>query len=386
MKASKTDVIIVSLATFIVFFQGFMVAPLLPELAHFFGTTVRHISFIEPVYLLGYGLFTLVYAPLSDRYGRFKVIALSLILFIGFSICSIFVTNVVQLILCRFLTGISAAGIAPTTISWISNRFVYKERGYALGIFFGCMAGGMAFGSSTGALLAGLIGWRYLFLWVAVAGTTVLCLNIVLRERLYPKPTSTEQRASVFAAFSATLSMPRAKGTYGFVFLNGLFHSGVFAWLGVYFFQFYHLSERGIGLALLGYGIPGLLLGSVLGRVADRIGRKKIIPLGMILGGLTVIVLSFVPNLAIAGLLVTVLSLSFDLSHPSLAVVVTSFNQKNAGGATGLFAFFLFLGYGLGSLLFSLLIPIGFIQTLWIFGAIAVLEAIIAWYFFKNED
>ncbi|ACU64096.1 MFS transporter [Chitinophaga pinensis] len=382
-RASKGEVVIVSLATFIIFFQAFMVAPLLPELASLFGSTVRQTSFIEPVYLLGYGVFTLVYAPLSDRYGRFKIIVYSLCLFIIFSACTAFVESTNQMILLRLLTGISAAGIAPTTISWISDRFPYAERGYALGIFFGCMAGGMAFGSSVGALLAEFVGWETLFLLVAFSGSIVLLLNVYYRRRLYPDMPKSSSQVSLLTIFREILSTPGAKGTYFFVFENGLFHSGVFAWLGVYFYNVYHLNERGIGLALLGYGIPGLLLGPALGRMADRIGRKRIIPLGIVLGGVTVMLLSCIPSLSIACMLVAILSLSFDLTHPSLATIVTSFSKKNAGGSTGLFAFFLFMGYGFGSLLFSLLVSIGLVETLRIFGLIAITASFVANRFFR---
>ncbi|BAV08364.1 Predicted arabinose efflux permease, MFS family [Filimonas lacunae] len=384
-RATKGEVVLVSLATFLVFFQGFMVAPLLPELADFFHTSVRRMSFIEPVYLLGYGLFTLVYAPLSDRYGRFAIIAFSLSLFVVFTFSTAWVANAHQMILLRLLTGISAAGIAPTTISWISDRFPYKERGYALGVFFGCMAGGTALGSSTGALLAGVVGWRVLFVVVAFAGCMVLLLNVYYRRRIFLQVPRLSQQTSLVATFREILSTSRARGTYFFVFENGLFHSGVFAWLGVYFYHYFHLNEREIGLALLGYGIPGLLLGSVLGRMADRIGRKKVIPAGILLGGCVVIALSCIPPLFIACVLVTLLSFSFDLTHPSLAVIVTSFNSKNAGGSTGLFAFFLFAGYGFGSLLFSLLVSAGFVETLRVFGVMAVLASLAARMFFKNE-
>lgn len=81
VQASMLPVYIVSLATFIIIFQGFMVAPLLPMLSEQFGTTVRHVSFIEPAYLLGYGLFTLVYASLSDRFGRFRLSYLAFLCF-----------------------------------------------------------------------------------------------------------------------------------------------------------------------------------------------------------------------------------------------------------------------------------------------------------------
>jgi predicted MFS family arabinose efflux permease len=65
-----------------------------------------------------------------------------------------------------------------------------------------------------------------------------------------------------------------------------MFHSGVFTWLGLYFSERYHLGDEGIGLALLGYGVPGMLLGPIIGRVADRIGRKRIIPSGILIAAL----------------------------------------------------------------------------------------------------
>jgi len=162
-KVSMLPVYMLSLATFVVMFQGFMVAPLLPTLSEQFGTNVRHVSFIEPAYLLGYGFFTLVYAPLSDRFGRFRIVAFCLITFSLFTLLTAFVDGTNQMIFLRLLTGIGAAGIAPTTISWISDTYPYEKRGHALGIFFGNVAGGTAFGASTGGLITSLIGWQWLF-------------------------------------------------------------------------------------------------------------------------------------------------------------------------------------------------------------------------------
>jgi len=140
-------VVKLALASFIIFFQGFMVAPLLPLLSTYFDTSVRHVSFIEPAYLLGYGAFTLLYASLSDRFGRFKIICFSLGMFVLLTATTAFAQNINQMIFLRLLTGIGAAGVAPTTISWISDNFPYEKRGHALGIFFGCIAGGTAFGA-----------------------------------------------------------------------------------------------------------------------------------------------------------------------------------------------------------------------------------------------
>jgi len=378
-------VYILSLATFIVFFQGFMVAPLLPLLSEQFGTTTRHVSFIEPSYLLGYGLFTLVYAPLSDRFGRFRIITLCLIIFSVLTLLTAYAHGINQMIFLRLLTGIGAAGIAPTTISWISDRYPYEKRGHALGIFFGNMAGGTAFGSSAGALITSLVGWQWLFIGVATIALLILLLIVIYKKDIFKvNETVHGVKENIFLVFCNILSSGRARLTYFYVLFNGMFHGGIFAWLAYFFYRNYGLGELQIGLALLGYGIPGLLLGPLLGKLADHYGRQRIIPLGLFLGALTVLLLSQNLNLAASCVLVALLSLGFDLSHPLFAAIVTTFSAQK-GAATGLFAFFLFSGYGLGSLLLSLIINIGLESAFQVFGGCLLLAAICSIFVFRKE-
>lgn len=384
-QVSMLPVYILSLATFVIMFQGFMVAPLLPTLSEQFGTTVRHVSFIEPAYLLGYGLFTLVYAPLSDRIGRFRIVAFCLVMFSMFTLLTAFVHGINQMIFLRLLTGIGAAGIAPTTISWISDTYPYQKRGHALGIFFGSVAGGTAFGASTGSLLTSLIGWQWLFVGVAIMGLVIFALILIQQKNIFgEREVGAKSRDNILVSFRSILSTARARRTYFYVLLNGMFHSGIFAWLGYFFYKNYELNQLHIGLALLGYGIPGLLFGPLLGRLADRYGRNKIIPVGLFLGAVTVLLLSQNFSLAVSCVLVVLLSLGFDLSHPLFAAIATTFSSKK-GAAIGLFAFFLFSGYGLGSLVLSLIVNIGLDRAFQLFGGGILVAAVCSIFVFRKE-
>jgi predicted MFS family arabinose efflux permease len=309
-------------------------------------------------------------------------------MFVILTIVTGFAQTIDQMIIIRFITGVGCAGVSPTTLGWIGNRFPYERRGQALGIFFGLMAGGTAFGSSLGALLASVTGWQNLFYGVAAVGVVIILL-IMANRRHYVDPKSPiavvppAKRGSVSMQI---LSGKRARKTYGFVLFNAMFHSGVFAWIGVLFHNRYHLGELGIGLALIGYGIPGLILGPWLGKLADRYGRNRVIPIGIMIGAITVIVLSFnsVPLWGACALVVS-LSLSFDLTHPSFAALTSKFSNKR-GEATGLFAFFLFTGYGLGSLVFSLIVTIGLNETFVVFGGVALFGAFVSRRVFKHEN
>lgn len=383
--SSFSAVVILSLGTFIVFFQGFMVAPILPQLSELFRVSVRHVSFIEPAYLLSYGFSTLIYAPLSERYGRFPVIIFSISGFILLTALTGFAATIDQLMLLRLLTGLIAGGVAPTTIGWIGDRFPYEKRGHALGIFFGFMAAGTAFGSTSGALLTAIVGWRMLFWMVALLGMLIFLVLLFNRKSLSQSPNNRPLTfKDMISAYRNIFQLPRARQTYIFVLLNSMFHSGIFAWTGYFFFKNYHLNEKGVGLALLGYGIPGLLLGPFLGKLADKYGRNKIIPMGICLGAFSAFFLGMNYPLLVSCLLIATLSLAFDMTHPLFAAIITTLSEHK-GVAIGLFAFVMFMGYGLGSLIFSLIINCGINESFKVFGLCSMAGAMVAIFVFRNE-
>ncbi|BBX84246.1 hypothetical protein MAUB_21190 [Mycolicibacterium aubagnense] len=151
-------------ATFLIFFQAFMVAPLIPQLAHEFGSSTDLLGLAVPAYLVPYGAMTLLWGPLSDRIGRKRVILGSAAGFVVLTALTALADGPRMFIAFRLLTALGASGVVPISLALIGDVFPYERRGHALGWLFGAMAGGMAFGSSAGALLEPLIGWQGLFL------------------------------------------------------------------------------------------------------------------------------------------------------------------------------------------------------------------------------
>jgi predicted MFS family arabinose efflux permease len=165
-----------------------------------------------------------------------------------------------------------------------------------------------------------------------------------------------------------------------------MFHSGVYSWLGLYFFQRYRLGDQGIGLALLAYGIPGMLFGPLFGHMADRVGRKRIIPLGILIGALAGA--AFIPRTPLLWpvAISAVLSLGYDMSHLLLAGISTSLNPSRRGLAMGMNSFSLFSGFGLGALAFEPLLKYGFGTALAVFAFAQLCLAIAAVPLLGDED
>jgi predicted MFS family arabinose efflux permease len=373
-------------ATFIIFFQAYMVAPIIPALATAFARSDQTVGLIVPAYLIPYGIATLVYGLLADRLGIHRVMFASLAAFAALTALTATAASIEQIALWRILTGLGASGVVPLGLTLVGRLFPYEERGRPLGWLFGAMAGGMAFGSPLGAMLVPLIGWRGLFIAVGVAGGALLLLFLPYRRVIAAAASPvTGTLGDLFRAYRDLLGNPRGQRTYGYVFVNSMFHSGVFTWLGVYFERRYGVGPVGIGLALLGYGVPGFLFGPLIGRGADRWGRARLLPIGLGLSAAAAAALLLGFPLILAPVVVMVLSLGYDMTQPLFAGIVTSLGGKRPGQAMGLNVFALFVGFGLGSLVFGEILRFGFGTALALFTIIELILALLSLRLFRSE-
>ncbi len=373
-------------ATFLVFFQAFMIAPLLPLLSRAFGASPQAVALAVPAYMIPYGISTLFYGLVSDRLGRRRIVLGSLLAFSVLTALTASAQSGGELVLWRLLTGLGASGVVPLALALVGQHYPFDRRGRPLGWLFGAMAGGMAFGSSLGALLEPLVGWRAIFLGVGGLGLLVLALLLPYRGLLgEPTRETAPPLRQVLTGYATLLGSPRGRTTYGYVFVNSVFHAGVFTWLGLYFSERHGLGEVGIGLALLGYGVPGFLLGPVIGRAADRWGRRWLIPAGLVAGAAGAAGLILDLPLLAAAAAVTVLSLGYDMTQPLLAGIVTDLGGKRPGQAMGLNVFMLFTGMGVGSVLFGESLRMGFGPALGVFTVVQFAGAALAIRLFHSE-
>lgn len=376
---------VLSGATFLIFFQAFMVAPLIPRLSDIFGVPVETIGLIVPAYLIPYGMTTLIYGPLSDRLGRRPVIFCSFVAFIILTGLTVFARSAAAMFWLRLFTGVLSSGVVPVALALTGDIFPYNERGRALGWLFGAMAGGMAFGSTVGAVLEPFISWQGLFISVSILSIVILLALLPYGSMLNTSALHKSMTVkSLLESIWGLLRSKRGARTYTYVLLNSIFHSGIFTWLGLYFSRNYGLNEIEIGLALLGYGIPGFLLGPVIGRLADKWGRSYLIPIGLSIGGLSVAALELNLPVIAAALFVTTLSLGYDMTQPLLAGIVTDLSPKH-GLAMGFNVFILFIGFGTGSLIFSGVLPFGFKTAFALFSLVILFCAILAVPLFRTE-
>ncbi len=111
--------------TFIIFFQAYMVAPIIPALSNTFGTSAETVGLIVPAYLIPYGIATLAYGRLADRIGSHRVMFTSLAAFAVLTMLTATAKSIEQLVLWRMVTGIGASGVVPLALALVGRLYPY---------------------------------------------------------------------------------------------------------------------------------------------------------------------------------------------------------------------------------------------------------------------
>lgn len=139
---------------------------------------------------------------LGDRIGRRKLLLIGAALFGVASVLAAFSTSAEMLIIARALLGLSAATLAPSTLSLISNMFPDPaERTFAIGVWISSFSAGGALGPLIGGLL---LTW---FWWGSVFLIAVPIMIALLAVGPYLLPEYRDENAGRIDLVSAALSL-----------------------------------------------------------------------------------------------------------------------------------------------------------------------------------
>lgn len=370
----------------LVFYSNYMVAPLIPAFSREFAVFPDALGWLVPGFSIAYGISTLVYGALSDRFGRTPVL-LTLLPFASLTTLMIsFAVTAQQLVTLRILSGVGSGGIVTIALASIGDRYPYAVQGRPMGIIFGAIAAGMGLGSSFGPILNPLLGWRSEFRTLACGfGLLAIFFSLCIRSSTDAKQQRSYSYREIAAEYLSILESPRGRRTLSFIFCNGAFHGGIFAWLSLLIARRYHLGDLGIGIVLAGYGLPDLLFGGIIGGWGDKYGRRYVVPFGFLWAGVCALFLGLQVSPLLAALIIAALSIGFEATHPLMSSIATSLDPRHRGQVTGLATFTKFLGMGVGALVFQHLVGLGFGTAFIVFGMSEILVGLSAIYAFRDE-
>jgi MFS family permease len=167
--------------------QGIIV-PLLPVYADQLGASRLYVGCIFGAFALARTLFMPAFGRLSDGYGRKPFITAGLSLYVGASPALVSLTQVVSLLLIRFMQGIAAAMILPIVLAYAGDLAPAGSEGHTMGKFNAALALGLSGGPIIGGMSADVFG-----LDAAFVGMGLVSFAGCLIAILFLPPTAEEK-------------------------------------------------------------------------------------------------------------------------------------------------------------------------------------------------
>jgi AAHS family 4-hydroxybenzoate transporter-like MFS transporter len=179
-KVSAYQYMVVALCGLVLFIDGFdtmAMSYIMPLIAKDWGIPKAMMGTLFSSTLVGLMVGYLVLAPLSDKFGHRRVILISTFVFGLFTLLTVMSTNVTELLVLRFLTGLGLGAAAPGAIALTGEYSPKRLRAsFVLAIYCGFSLGFVAAGAAAGVLLS-RFGWQSM-LWVG--GVAPIVLSVVL--------------------------------------------------------------------------------------------------------------------------------------------------------------------------------------------------------------
>ncbi|KAF2664869.1 MFS general substrate transporter [Microthyrium microscopicum] len=178
-------VFVVSSFTFISPVSSSIVAPALPKLSADLGIKSEFESqMVLSIFILSYAIGPLIFGPLSEVYGRVRVLQTSNLLYLIFNLACGFAKSGSQMLAFRFLAGFGGSAMLALGGGILADCFAAEQRGQAIGLYMLGPLLGPAVGPIAGGFITQSVTWRWCF-WA----TTVLCALVQLSGLLFLQET-----------------------------------------------------------------------------------------------------------------------------------------------------------------------------------------------------
>lgn len=145
------------------FIDSTVVNVALPALQADLHATVIDVQWVIAAYALFLSALLLVGGALGDQFGRRRVYAIGLVLFMSASVWCGLAPTVTQLIIARAAQGVGGALLVPGSLAIITVSFSEGERAKAIGTWSGFSAMTTALGPLLGGWLIDHASWRWVF-------------------------------------------------------------------------------------------------------------------------------------------------------------------------------------------------------------------------------
>jgi len=332
--------------SFLIFALGFLsssfgvatLSPLVPAMAETFGVDKLYMSHVSWYYMLPYGFFALVWAPLTRVVDIKKIFSLSAL---GFTLASLvfsFSATVGWAFAAEFCVGGFACAFMPLSLIVIGKAVAKENKGRYIGWLLG-----LSYVSSLcGVSLSGFLSWRQVYLISAGLGFITFVFSLLFLEKF------DFRQESFKISYQETLRDKQAVALLVFIFLASFFYHSLQQLLGVYLNETYSLPQASLSGIFAVSTICSIILQFSGGILTRRFANTQMARAGFFLMS------AFAGLLLLAGdwrwmfLLMILWGSGWALNHIGLSAYLTHLPDKVMRDASSLNSAIRFSSGGLG--------------------------------------
>jgi YNFM family putative membrane transporter len=355
--------------------------PMLPALADSFATTTGNAAVAVTGIAIAYGLCQLLFGPLGDRFGKFRVIAWAcLASTLGALACAVS-PSLDWLAVARAVNGATTAALIPLSMAWIGDVVPFQDRQATLAKFMSGQIVGLVCGQALGGLFADTVGWRWGFVFLAALYLIVGIMLISSLRRLAAQQHLLDNAGAVAVGLIVRLRQiigdRNVRRILAIVFVESMTTFGVLTFIPAYLHQRFGISLFLAGAVVACFGLGGLGYTLFARRWVQALGEAGLAITGGTLLGVAFLTLVLADHWAWAVGASIIAGLGFYQMHNTLQTRATQMAPQARGTAVSMFAACFFLGQACGVALGAT--AVDRLGPAWLFAVSAAVLPLLGW-------
>ena len=256
--------------------------PALPAIGSALGVEEENRrQLIITFYLLGFGGAQLLYGPFSDRFGRKRILVVSLLCYAIFALLAGMAASFELLLAARLCQGLAAAGTRVLVVSIVRDRFHGHTMARVMSITFIVFMLVPVLAPAFGQAILAVAGWRAIFLLLAAYAVLILVWTAWrLPETLPPEKRRPLSLVTIREAMHETLTHRLSIGnTVALTLVMGGLFSFINSVQQIVFDTFHRPELMAVVFACIAG--PMALTSYLNSRIVERLGARRIMLAGL---------------------------------------------------------------------------------------------------------
>jgi MFS transporter, DHA1 family, multidrug resistance protein len=165
--------------------------PALPKMVESFHTTPSQINLTIVLFFIFYAVGTMFWGPLSDKYGRKRILLIGLSIYTISSVLCVFSISIYQLILYRIFQSIGCGAATAVATAIVKDVYQGHRRLRILAIVQSMGMLSPIVSPVIGAIILGIFSWRGVFVILTIIGLVTIGGSIAMEETIEARNTGT---------------------------------------------------------------------------------------------------------------------------------------------------------------------------------------------------